>query len=205
MKPAGRQDQELLARIAARDPEAAGQLFDRYCDEISRYLARRLRPQDVEDRLQEVFVRVLRSASRFRGDAEVRSWLYGIARNVLREQRRDRLDPRSFVELVDRAPGPHSLTLAGETHERLLGALEALPDEQAIVLELHRLDGLDHSEIGALLRIRPATSRKRLQRALRALHRGLRGRGAASHPHHQGFESWRRSLRRRTLEAGSPS
>ena len=199
-----RADLQLMRRVALRDPKAAAKLFDLYADEIFRYVARRIADVDAEDVLQEAFKRALVSASTFRGEGSLRSWLYGIARHVLLESWRDRIDPRSFVDGVDPGPGPESMALQGEQQKRRIWALEQLPDEQAIVLELHRADGFSHDEISQILGIRAATSRKRLQRALKVLGRALAGDDACS-PEHGRLDSWRRSLLMRVLPQGNES
>jgi RNA polymerase sigma-70 factor (ECF subfamily) len=199
-----RADLQLMRRVALRDPKAAAKLFDLYADAIFRYVARRIAYVDAEDVLQEAFKRALVSASTFRGEGSLRSWLYGIARHVLLESWRDRIDPRSFVDGVDPGPGPESMALQGEQQKRRIWALEQLPDEQAIVLELHRADGFSHDEISQILGIRAATSRKRLQRALKVLGRALAGDDACS-PEHGHLDSWRRSLLMRVLPQGNES
>ena len=188
-----------MQRIAQRDREAATTLFDRYADEIFGYLLRRTDRVAAEDVLQEVFARALCSASTYRGLGSVRSWLYGIARNAVLELKRDRIEVRSRLDLVEQAPGPESLAIRGQEQNRLLWALEQLPDDQAIVLELHRVDGLSHAEIGRLLGIRPAASRKRLERASHVLESAFGGLVGARSPDHSRFESWQRSLRLRVL------
>jgi RNA polymerase sigma-70 factor (ECF subfamily) len=193
-----------MRRVALRDPKAAAELFDLYADEIFRYVARRIAGVDAEDVLQEAFKRALVSASTFRGEGSLRSWLYGIARHVLLESWRDRIDPRSFVDGVDPGPGPESMALQGEQQKRRIWALEQLPDEQAIILELHRADGFSHDEISQILGIRAATSRKRLQRALKVLGRALAGDDAFI-PEHGRLDSWRRSLLMRVLPQGNES
>ena len=199
-----RADLQLMRRVALRDPKAAAEFFDLYADEIFRYVVRRIADVDAEDVLQEAFKRALVSASTFRGEGSLRAWLYGIARHVLLESWRDRIDPRSLVDRVDPGPGPESMALQGEQQKRRIWALEQLPDEQAIVLELHRADGFSHDEISKILGIRAATSRKRLQRALKVLGRALAGDDACS-PEHGRLDSWRRSLLMRVLPQGNES
>lgn len=191
-------DADLLARIAERDQDASAEIFNRYASEIYGFLTRRTGPTESEDLLQEVFVRALRGASRFRGDASVRTWLYAIARHTLFERHRARIDGESFVDLTDGGPGPESLAIGGEERRRLVAALDQLPDDQAIVLELYRIDGLSHDEIGRLLGIQPSTSRKRLERAAKGLKKALRA-SVTSDRRHSQIDSWRESLLRRVL------
>ena len=196
-----RSELQLMRSVSQRDRKAAAVLFDRHADEIFRYIVRRIGGVDAEDVLQEAFKRALVSASTYRGEGSLRSWLYAITRHVLLERCRDRIDPRPFVDVVDLGPGPESMALRGEQQRRLIWALERLPDEQAIVLELHRADGLSHKEISQILGIRVAASRKRLQRALRVLGRALAVDEPRS-PDHGRLDSWRRSLRMRVLPQG---
>ena len=191
-------DASLLERIARRDQSAGGMLVDRYAGELMGFLRRRVTEDEAEDLLQEIFARALQSASRFRFESSVRTWLYGITRYTLmaRDPRRQRMD--SLADLIDPAHGPESLAIQGQRRRRAIAALETLPDEQAIVLELHRVDHLSHDAIADLLGISPVASRKRLQRATVSLERTLpleRGRL----PVHSRIESWRNSLLRRTL------
>ncbi len=199
-----RADLQLMRRVALRDPKAAAEFFNLYADEIFRYVVRRIADVDAEDVLQEAFKRALVSASTYRGEGSLRSWLYGITRHVLLESWRDRIDPRSRVDRAEPGPGPESMALQGEQQKRRIWALERLPDEQAIVLELHRADGFSHDEISKILGIRAATSRKRLQRALKVLGRALAGDEARS-PAHGRLDSWRRSLLMRVLPQGNGS
>lgn len=191
-------DADLLKRIADRDQEASAEIFNRYAEEIYGFLARRTNLAESEDLLQEVFVRALRGASRFRGDSSVRTWLYAIARYTLFERHRARIDGESFVDLTDAGPGPESLAIGGEERRRLVSALDQLPDEQAIVLELYRIDGLSHDQIAKLLDIQPSTSRKRLERAAKSLKKALKS-SAYGDRKHSRIDSWRESLLRRVL------
>lgn len=196
-------DKALMERIARRDKDAAAELFDRYGEELYRFLERHARTLDPEDLLQEVFARALRSASKFRGHATARTWIYAITRYAVADRLRGRLDARTLVDVAACAPGPESLLLATEERHRLLAALERLPDELAIVLELHRVDGLSHREISRMLGIRPAASRKRLERALKALQRNLEIEGGRR-ARHTRVEAWRDSLLGRAIPEERP-
>ncbi len=198
MNEARRLDFELIRRIADRDATAAEELFNRFAPEVFGFLARRVGPEDAQDVLQEVFVRAMRGACRFRGDSSARTWLYSVARFTLMERNRGRMDAQTFIEFTDTAPGPETLALSRDERRQMVAALERLPDDQAVVLELHRIDGLSHEEIAEILEIGPAASRKRLQRATRALEAELQTEDVSS-PRHSRIESWRASLLRRAV------
>lgn len=91
-------DLRLMKRVASRKREAATELFDLYADEIFAFVSRRLPEADSEDVLQETFKRALVSACTFRGDGSLRSWMYGIARHILMERWRDRIDPSPLCQ-----------------------------------------------------------------------------------------------------------
>ncbi|MCH8084443.1 MAG: sigma-70 family RNA polymerase sigma factor [Myxococcales bacterium] len=191
-------DAELLRRVARRDQRAAGEFFDRYAAEISAFLRMRLNEDESEEMLQEVFARALRGASRFRGQSEVRTWLRSIARYTLSEHFRGPTPPQSLPDSLAYGPGPESIAIHRERVGAMVSALERLPDDQAIVVGLSRVEGLSHEEIARKLNIKPATSRKRFERAIKALSRSMQSR-AAPPPRHTRFESWCDSLFRRAI------
>jgi len=191
-------DTELLRLIVLRDQAAGSELFDRHSGEIYGFLRSQFNASDSEDLLQEIFARALRGASRFRGQSEVRTWLRSIARYTVSERFRAPAPAHTLPDNLSGGPGPESIAIRREQLHEMISALERLPDEQAIVLELHRVDGLSHQQIARTLGIKPATSRKRLERALENLHRGPNTvHGAPGR--HTGLESWRSSLLRRLL------
>ncbi len=195
-----RSDEELLRSIAERDDDASAELHRRYIGELTGYIARRVRPVEVEDTVQEVLYRILLSACSYRGKSNVRAWLYGVARQTLWEKFRGRDDPVSSQVLIDSIGGPESLALRTERRRHIVAALERLPDDQGIVLELHRIDGLSHEKIAELLGISVGASRKRLERAARFIEK-LAGQPQRPKLRHSKLDSWRRSLLRRAIPA----
>ncbi|GAA0452229.1 RNA polymerase sigma factor [Alkalibacillus silvisoli] len=64
------------------DEELITRWFDQYADDIYRYLAFRLGTPDVEDLVQDVFIKAINHSRSFRGDANPKTWLISIARNL---------------------------------------------------------------------------------------------------------------------------
>jgi RNA polymerase sigma-70 factor (ECF subfamily) len=189
----GPDDRELLGRIAERDARASAQLFDRHAPALHRFLIRGASREEADDLLQEVFVRALRGASSFRGDASVRTWLRAIARHVLLERYRSRGRNVTLLDVAAGSPGPESLAIATQQRRHLLSALQSLPDDHALVVGLHWIEGLAHSEIAELLEITPESSRKRLQRATARL-REILPAARTGDLRHSRLESWCASL-----------
>lgn len=133
-----------------------------------------------EDALQETFVAAVRAAPAFRGDAAPATWLYRIAvREAVRARarvRRDRERERQFKDASEgqRAPGDtrggdvpkaHERAQWLEETQRLLAALEALPEEQRLCLVLLSVHALTAEEIGEMLAVPAATVYTRAFRA----------------------------------------
>ncbi len=123
-----------------------------------------------EELAQETFVRACGAALKFRGDAPVASWLFGIARHVLMEASRKRLFRRdTSIEGLD-PPDPevdHDLRM---DLERAFSALGLLDRETLVLVDLL---GFTPTEAAGLMTVEPATFRMRLNRARRRLREQL--------------------------------
>lgn len=127
--------------------------------------------RDAEDLAQETFYRACRGALRYRGDAPIRHWIFGIARNVLLESSRNGLFVRSSILREDDAATDTDV----EGRLDLLRALASLELADREALTLVDLLGFTPSEAAGLCRIPAGTMRMRLQRARRRLRRQLEG------------------------------
>ncbi|MET3682905.1 RNA polymerase sigma-70 factor (ECF subfamily) [Alkalibacillus flavidus] len=68
--------------------------YERYSDELYNFLLYRVGKADVEDLLQEVFIRAYKGLDSFNGDANPKTWLYSIARNISIDEIRRRQRPK---------------------------------------------------------------------------------------------------------------
>ncbi len=150
---------------------------------IRRYLAKMLRPDELEDGTQTVLTRALENLERFRGDSSPRVWLLGIARNVGFEiararQRRPRPsdqsdDLTSGDVLVSDAPSQEEQLGRREQQALALAALEEMSLDEKLALLVTYVDGLPGPEAAEILGISFAAFRQRLSRARNALHARL--------------------------------
>ena len=129
---------------------ALGELVDRHQQKILMFAYRTLGRWDLaEDVVQDVFLRVHRSAARYKPTAKVTTWLYRIAVNLsLDAIRRDKRGPVSIADDADLSVPARGDAL--EAHERVdmvQQAVAALPDRQRVVVNLHRYEMLSHQEI----------------------------------------------------------
>lgn len=143
-------DANLVAAVGAGDMHALGELVDRHQRGILLFAYRTLGRWDLaEDVAQDVFLRVHRSAARYKPTAEVTTWLYRIAVNLSLDVLRGR--KRRPVGLADGAsleapPEPDPLEVR-ERVDMVRHAVADLPDRQRVVINLHRYKGMSHKDI----------------------------------------------------------
>ena len=167
-----RTDDELIAALRAGERTAFEVLFERHRDAIWRFFRRRVTdPEQAADLSQETFLALLQGAATYEGHGAFRSYLYGIAFNVLGAARR-------------RSAGRATTTLNGELVRHVADpgeqiwvrtALAALDADDREVVMLREFDGLTYDEIAALLGVPVGTVRSRLFRARQALRDKLEG------------------------------
>lgn len=168
-----------VAIVAAADFEEA---FREHFAAVYRFIARRVGTALAEDLAADVFTTAYRRRATYQPDrGSVRSWLYGIATNVVRGHWRDEqqlleLDARAAPDslgppqtLVQFADAADERVIAASLAPRIAGALAALNKEQREVLLLHAWADLSHEEIAEALGIAQGTARSRLSRARAAL------------------------------------
>lgn len=152
-------DEELMARVTARDSAAFEHLYDRYAPTVLGVIIRIVQDHaEGEEILQEAFWRVWNQAATFDPDkGPLRAWLFSIARRLALDLlRRRSVRPQaarneSEERLFERAPAPDAgVPDAAEqaiAAEQLHGALGKLSGEQFQVLELAYFRGLTRQEI----------------------------------------------------------
>jgi RNA polymerase sigma-70 factor, ECF subfamily len=159
-------DEELILEFQQGGQAAFLELFERYREPIYGFFRRRL--QDIaraEELAQETFLAVLRGITRYEPRALVRTYLYGIAMNLLSAERRKR--GREAARHTGSADLPRSTEADDVLWVRQ--ALEKLESGDREVLLLREYEQLSYAEIGVLLRIPVNTVRSRLFRARMAL------------------------------------
>lgn len=174
-------DVDLVSRIGAGSQAAFEALTRRYQDRIFRLVGRFSRdPQEVEDIVQDVFVKVYRRLETFTFQASFYTWLYRIAVNTATDAaHRTRRNPVHHVEdpaaWQDQArsssPGtlestsPDAELLADEVREATRRVLQTLPDKFRTILILREYEDLAYEEIAQVLDISIGTVESRLFRA----------------------------------------
>lgn len=164
----GNCDLTLLALWRSGDNEAGGVLVRRYFAALHRFFALKTAGQG-EDLIQQTFMACVEAKHAFRGESSFRAYLFGLARYQLLTHYR-KVYRRPEVELtttsLQRLSYSPSATLSRRDEQRhLYRALESIPLDQQIALELTYWEGLAAIEIAHVLGIPENTVYSRLRRA----------------------------------------
>lgn len=146
-----REDDAIVA-AARTHPEAFAPLYEKYNAPIFRWFYRETgHAETAGDLTAQVFVQALQNLHRYepQRSASFRSWLYAIARNLLRDSWRRYRPTTSPPELTDPSPGPEEIAIHRTEMVELRAALGKLPDRQREIVEL-RLSGLSMREIAEI-------------------------------------------------------
>lgn len=194
-------DLELLERWRDGEKQAGNVLFKRHFRSIYRFFEHKAQG-DVDELVQETFLACVNSRHRFQGRSSFRTYLFSIARHILyaywRKRARDggALD-FSESSLADLATTPRSHLAREEDRGRLLLALQELPLDQQLLLELHYWEEMSGEQLAEVFDIEPATTRSRLHRARKTLREKLapgKGDPPPAAAGHADFGAWVRSL-----------
>jgi RNA polymerase sigma-70 factor (ECF subfamily) len=166
-------DAALLSRWRAGDERAATELVRRHAPGLARFAASLGERADVDELVQDTFVRAFRALEGFRGDSSLRTWLFTIARRLVLDRRR--AGARRRAHEVD-APADgvieHSAldaVVADETQARLRDAVERLTPTQREVFTLRVAEGLSYKEIAAIAGTTEGAARVHYHNAVRAV------------------------------------
>jgi RNA polymerase sigma-70 factor (ECF subfamily) len=157
-------------------------LWDAFHQRLRTYVGRRIEnPEDVDDIVQDIFVRIHERIGSLEHDERVHAWIYQIARNSIIDyyraprRRRDRLGGEAELDAVH-APDPDADESAAveELAPCLTPLLEQLTPSYRAALELTELKGLTQREAAAMQEISVSGLKSRVQRGRRQLHDLLR-------------------------------
>jgi RNA polymerase sigma-70 factor (ECF subfamily) len=165
---------ELIQACRRGDRGAMELLYHRYKRRVFGLAHRIAGAADAEEVAQDVFVRIFRGLSKFRGDSALGTWIYRLSVNSALShvtRRKRNCEPEDALAAI---PAPAAPESDPSMRERLAAALDALPPGYRAVLVLHDMEGLSHDECAEILGCRVGTSKSQLHKA-RAKMRELLG------------------------------
>jgi RNA polymerase sigma-70 factor, ECF subfamily len=178
VEPERRSDSELVSMAEKGDITAYGCLYDRYIDQIFRYIYFRVNDrQETEDMVEIVFLKTFEQMKHRRLKiGNIKSWLYRTAHNIVTDHYRTRKYSLSFEEVtLTGSPEslPESVMLVKEDHDRLRKVLEMLDPEMQQVIVCRFVNGLSHEETAQITGVKENYLRVLQYRALQKLRKLL--------------------------------
>jgi RNA polymerase sigma-70 factor, ECF subfamily len=157
----------LIERARQGDPSAHRALYEQHVDRIFRLTFRLAGTEHLARELtQDTFVRAFNSLDGFRGDSAFGTWLHTIAVSVtlneLKRLKRDKAREAPFEEAL--TVTRHAPLSDPVLREKLMQAVNALPEGCRTVFMMHDAEGYTHEEIAEALGVTPGTSKAQLSR-----------------------------------------
>ncbi|HEU5056363.1 MAG TPA: RNA polymerase sigma factor [Kofleriaceae bacterium] len=183
-------DEALVAACATGDTAALAALFDRHHAVVFRFVSRiaSASASDVEDLAQSTFLEMWRSSPRFRQSGSARSWILGIAANLVKHYVRGEVRRRAAMADLAGHPDrggcagrPDDLAAQNQMMVRLAAALDALPHDLRVAFVLCDVEEVPGVEAARALGVRQGTMWRRLHDARKRLRDMMGGR-----PPHEG-------------------
>lgn len=166
-------DAELIARWQSGDQRAAASLVERHSGPLARFAASLGERDEVDELVQDTFVRAFQSLESFRADSSLRTWLFTILKRLMLDRRRAERRRRDTAELDERdAVTEYDAldTLVGdEMARRVQDAVNGLTPLQREVFSLRVNEGLAYAEIATVVGSTEGACRVHYHNAIRAI------------------------------------
>jgi RNA polymerase sigma-70 factor (ECF subfamily) len=166
--PRPQDDQRILQSLARGETAPMGDLYDRYSGLVFSLVLRVIKDQALaEDLLQEVFLRVWRSAEKYRPElGSVKSWLSVIAHHCAIDEWRRRQKENAWIDIESEEIDVRFSTEDELSDPFIAGALRVLPGNQRQIVELAYYHGWTIDQIARQLDLPPGTVKSRIRLAM---------------------------------------
>jgi RNA polymerase sigma-70 factor, ECF subfamily len=182
-QPARDADQLLVERVQQGDKRAFDLLVLKYQHKIISVVHRYMRdPADVNDVVQEAFIKAYRALPNFRGESAFYTWMYRIAINTAKNDliSKGRRPPSSDIDIEDAeyysgndnlhdVDTPENNLFRDELQTAVQNVIQSLPDDLRTAVTLREMDGLSYEEIAEIMECPVGTVRSRIFRAREAI------------------------------------
>ena len=171
----------LVERARAGDSEAFQTIFNRHARPVFGFIYNGIGNRDLaEELLQETFVRAYRRLDTVRDEALLATWLFGIARNVVREAIKEKYRCKrnvaleSGLDVADGAARPDAAVISADLAAEMRRVLGALKEDQRVVFVLKLLYDMSYEQIGRITGSSIGKLKTDLHRARLEMRRRLR-------------------------------
>ena len=166
-------DARLIERYRAGDERAATELVERHAAALARFAASLGERDEIEELVQDTFVRAFQALDGFRSDSSLRTWLFTIERRLILDRRRasTRRHARLSFGEADATVEHTALdaVVAEETEARLQRAIARLSPTQREVFVLRVAEGRSYREIAEIAGTTEGAARVHYHNAMRAV------------------------------------
>lgn len=166
-------DAELIRRWKGGDQRAATALVERHLPALARFAVSCGARDEIDELVQDTFVRAFNSLDGFRGESSFRTWLLTIERRLLLDRRRaeKRRPDRVEIQEADAATQFDALDgmVADESSKRMAKAVTRLSPTQKQVFTLRVVEGLSYKEIAEAVGTTEGAARVHYHNAMRAV------------------------------------
>jgi RNA polymerase sigma-70 factor (ECF subfamily) len=185
-------DIRLMLRVRADDPEAFGEIVERFQHRLVAVMNHLVNPADeAEDLAQEVFLRVYRVRKKYTPKAKFSTWLFTIANNLALNALRNRkrrpvlplevqdsgafgLRPGGNAPPASNEPPTHNLQQK-ELADVIRQALDGLNERQRVAIVLNKFEDMNYADIGEVMDLSTKAVKSLLSRARTKLREALQG------------------------------
>lgn len=172
-------DSVILSRVADGDVSAMRALYLRHSQALQRFVASRLHDKfEVADVVHNTMLEIWRSAGRFEGRSNVRSWIFSIARfkaiDYIRKQSRTEL-AEPDEDIPDETPDPEAVIAASQDAARVRDCVEKLGGHQRAAVHMAFFEDMTYAEIAEVEDVPQGTIKTRIFHAKKLLMRCLTG------------------------------
>lgn len=171
-------DEELVEKIKKGDIDAYEEIIKKYENKVCGIIYHMIKNQnDVEDLAQEVFIKVYKNLSKFKGDSSLYTWIYKITVNLCLDEVKKRkniiyLDEKLEVEdgeLKRELPSSDKTQVElyeeKELKEKLHKCIGKLPEKQRVMIVLRDIKGFSYEEISEITSVKLGTVKSQINRA----------------------------------------
>lgn len=171
--PAADTDRDLVERWKRGDPAAATAIVGRHSDALARFAVNLGERYDIEELVQDTFVRAFGSLHSFRWDSALRTWLFTIERRLVLDRRRAARRAPTAVEVTDSSAATEFTALdsmvAAETEQQVRNAIARLSPTQREVFTLRVSEGMSYRDIAGVVGSTEGAARVHYHHAMRAV------------------------------------
>ena len=181
--------QKLVEKSQKGDKQAFGILVEKYQMKLHRLISRMVRDQsEIDDIVQDSFIKAYRAINNFRGDSAFYTWLYRIGINTAKNhlvslgRRPKALDSIEIEEIenfddaseLKNRETPETVMMSNQIAVTVNNAIDHLPSELKEAISMRELDGLSYEEISEIMGCPIGTVRSRIFRAREAISEKLK-------------------------------